>query len=118
MRWKVVNEIDCSKNKIVDLTGFPESTGSAHCNFNKKLQSLKGVTKIHISLYVSMCPNLKSLEYCPETLINNFDISRSGIESLDHCPKTVGHFYAQGYNGKFTIKQIREKCNVTETVSV
>ena len=54
---------------------------------------------------------LETLENCPDEVGTVFYCSRNNLKNLDFAPKKVGRdFFCTGYEGRFTVEEIKKIC--------
>lgn len=91
-----------SNKALKSSRGFPTEVGGNLILNKVKFENLKGISSIKVkqSIKITECPDLTSLEGCPEEIMGNFDISDNmNLVSLKGGPKKIeGDFNCSGCN--------------------
>lgn len=91
-----------SNGALKSSRGFPTEVGGNLILNKVKFEDLKGISSIKVkqNIRITECPDLTSLEGCPEEIMGDFDISdNKNLMSLKGSPKKIGgNFDCSGCN--------------------
>lgn len=91
---------------LKDLSGAPRYVSGNFVLHSNAIETLKGCENMEATdITITVCPNLKSLEYAPKAFRRNITLGALGIKDLKEMPKIDGPKSQQDY-GVYTLFEL------------
>lgn len=112
----IANKLIFSNNLITSLEGCPVKVTNGFDFTNCKLTTLKGSPEKVYNNFDVTGNYLTSLEGSPREIIGTFSCASNNLTSLEGSPKEVQYFICSNNKVKFTREDVRNVCNVSNSI--